>query len=160
MISILDEGLPRTWACRGCPSFNFVKIRIGKLSCLHVSRMPPAWLPIPQRRVTSAFSDCRTYGQVMSPEIDAEGWYLDPYGLHEQRWFSSGKPSRLVRDGQVESNDPPPDRPFDGPLSPAPAGRAIDGGCDLRRADEAEFADPNAFYDAAMNGTSEIFRPT
>ena len=95
----------------------------------------------------------------MTSPTDAEGWYSDPYGLHEQRWFSRGRPSRLVRDGLVETDDPPPDRPFDGPLSPAPTADAPGGGSDLRRADEAEAADPNAYYDAAMNGTSEIFRP-
>jgi len=28
-----------------------------------------------------------------------EGWYSDPYRLHEHRWFSDGKPTALVRDG-------------------------------------------------------------
>lgn len=43
---------------------------------------------------------------------DVEGWYTDPFDRHEARWFSAGAPSKLVRDGTVESNDPPPDEPF------------------------------------------------
>lgn len=96
----------------------------------------------------------------MIPDEDAEGWYLDPYGLHEQRWFSGGAPSRLVRDGQVETNDAPPDRPFDGPLLPAPMAQTYQDGSDLRRADEADSADPLAYSDAAMNGISDIFHST
>ena len=26
-----------------------------------------------------------------------EGWYSDPYRVHEQRWFSDGTPTILVR---------------------------------------------------------------
>lgn len=88
---------------------------------------------------------------------DAEGWYLDPFGLHEQRWFSAGKPSRLVRDGLVEANDPPPARPIDGPLTPAPTVGAPASASDLRRADEAESGDPNAYSDASFNTISQVF---
>ena len=38
-----------------------------------------------------------------------EGWYTDPYGRHEARWFSDGTPTKLVRDRGVESYDKPPD---------------------------------------------------
>jgi hypothetical protein len=38
-----------------------------------------------------------------------EGWYTDPFGLHEARWMSAGRPTKLVRDGTVESYDAPPD---------------------------------------------------
>ena len=38
-----------------------------------------------------------------------EGWYTDPYGRHEARWISAGSPTKLVRDGAVESYDDPPD---------------------------------------------------
>ncbi len=93
----------------------------------------------------------------MTSDAHAEGWYLDPYGLHEHRWFSAGKPSRLVRDGAIEANDPPPDRPFDGPLSPAPTAAPHSDGSDLRRADEAESGDPNAYSDAAMGAWGQIF---
>ena len=39
---------------------------------------------------------------------DLHGWQADPFGLHEQRYFSQGQPTKLVRDGRVESYDPPP----------------------------------------------------
>ena len=38
----------------------------------------------------------------------AQGWCYDPYGEHEARWFSDGRPTVLVRDGSQESRDPPP----------------------------------------------------
>jgi len=38
-----------------------------------------------------------------------EGWYTDPFGRHEARWMSDGTPTKLVRDGDVESYDDPPD---------------------------------------------------
>jgi len=69
------------------------------------------------------------------PDQEAEGWYEDPYGLHEHRWFSAGKATRLVRDGEVEAYDPLPDRPFQGPLvhaSSTPSSGA--NGSDLQRA--------------------------
>ena len=37
-----------------------------------------------------------------------EGWFTDPYGIHEARWLSDGRPTKLVRDGGVESHDEPP----------------------------------------------------
>jgi hypothetical protein len=36
-----------------------------------------------------------------------QGWYQDPYGSHGQRYVSEGRPTWLVRDGDVESYDPP-----------------------------------------------------
>ena len=41
-----------------------------------------------------------------------EGWCTDPYGVHEARWLSNGAATPLVRDGDVEGHDPPPDEPF------------------------------------------------
>ena len=38
-----------------------------------------------------------------------EGWYSDPYGRHEARWMSDGRPTKLVRDDGVEAYDDPPD---------------------------------------------------
>ncbi len=39
-----------------------------------------------------------------------QGWHPDPYERHDDRWFSDGKPTRLVRDQGSESYDePPPD---------------------------------------------------
>jgi hypothetical protein len=71
------------------------------------------------------------------------GWYRDPYRRHEDRYFSDGTPTKLVRDGASESFDPPPDEPLSGPPVPAarPIGRARGSGpgpSDLRRADDAE----------------------
>jgi hypothetical protein len=50
----------------------------------------------------------------------AQGWYQDPYAIHEDRYFSAGRPTKLVRDQSRESYDPPPDSaPPDSPLIPA-----------------------------------------
>jgi hypothetical protein len=51
--------------------------------------------------------------------IPAEGWYRDPFAIHEDRWMSQGRPTKLVRDGGVESYDPPPDLPLPAELEPA-----------------------------------------
>lgn len=77
----------------------------------------------------------------------AEGWYRDPYQIHEDRWMSAGLPTKLVRDDGHESYDPPPDRLVpEGDLVPAEqaAGDATDGS-DLRRADDAS----SGLYDPA-----------
>jgi len=66
-----------------------------------------------------------------------EGWYLDPFGAHEQRWFSAGHPSKLVRDNGVESYDPPPAGHAPRPLVPV-ATNERDSGDTLWRADDAE----------------------
>jgi len=42
----------------------------------------------------------------------AQNWCLDPFGSHEERWFSKGIPTALVRDHGVEAQDPPPDSAF------------------------------------------------
>jgi hypothetical protein len=45
------------------------------------------------------------------PQADATGWYRDPYGLHQDRYFSRNQPTKLVRDDGIEAYDPPPDTP-------------------------------------------------
>jgi hypothetical protein len=55
--------------------------------------------------------------------IPAEGWYRDPFGIHEDRWMSQGLPTKLVRDGGAEAYDPPPDLPLPAELVPAVSGR-------------------------------------
>jgi hypothetical protein len=51
-----------------------------------------------------------------------EGWYTDPFGLHEARWMSAGTPTKLVRDEGVESyEDPPDEEPTVTPVKVAPA---------------------------------------
>lgn len=42
---------------------------------------------------------------------EPDGWYQDPFRLHEARYFSAGRPTRLVRDGDVQSYDEPPVAP-------------------------------------------------
>jgi hypothetical protein len=67
-----------------------------------------------------------------------EGWYTDPFGCHAARWLSDGQPTKLVRDGGVESYDEPPDAPpIQDPvlIEPDPASLGAE---DLRRADDAE----------------------
>jgi len=39
----------------------------------------------------------------------AQGWYKDPYLIHEDRYFSAGAATKLVRDGGQVAYDPPPD---------------------------------------------------
>ena len=52
-----------------------------------------------------------------------QGWYPDPYERHDERWFSDGKPTRLVRDRGIESYDEPPLELPRGPLPPDPPAR-------------------------------------
>jgi hypothetical protein len=47
-----------------------------------------------------------------------EGWYTDPFGLHERRWFSDGVPTKLVSDNGITSNDPAPNTRY--VLAPKP----------------------------------------
>lgn len=68
-----------------------------------------------------------------------QGWYNDPYGIHEARWFSQGVATGLVRDGRVESQSAPPDYGFEGPLvALSRAEPAAVAGDDLKRADPQE----------------------
>jgi hypothetical protein len=66
-----------------------------------------------------------------------EGWYVDPYGVHEARWISDGRPTALVRDGTVEAQDPPPDTSYPGHLEELGEDASPDGR-DLLRSDDAE----------------------
>jgi hypothetical protein len=103
-----------------------------------------------------------------APRFDLdEGWFTDPWGLHEARWISLGRATELVRDGDVEGHDPPPTTPpaLTPALIPAEAPGQV-GSQDLRRADDAErgFIDPNTLrkqlIDAAEEGAiSGIFVP-
>ena len=42
---------------------------------------------------------------------ERQGWYVDPWLRHQARYFSEGRPTGLVRDGDHESTDPPPSVP-------------------------------------------------
>jgi len=75
-------------------------------------------------------------------EVHHEGWFKDPYQVHEERWYSYGEPTKLVRDAGAESYDPPP-------VSVEPSGPLVrllvesesNGADDLRRADDAQQSD-------------------
>ena len=54
---------------------------------------------------------------------ELQGWHPDPFGLHEVRYFSAGRPTKLVRDGRVDTYDEPPE---DGVVATA-AASAVDG---------------------------------
>jgi hypothetical protein len=70
-------------------------------------------------------------------EEHAEGWFTDPFGRHEARWMSVGSPTKLVRDGDEESyEDPPDEEPTVTPTRIA-EGQASDGS-DLLRSDDPE----------------------
>jgi hypothetical protein len=66
-----------------------------------------------------------------------EGWYTDPYGRHDARLFSAGKPTKLVRDGTIDAYDEPPAEPPASAPMPLMPQNPFDHGEDLRRADEA-----------------------
>jgi hypothetical protein len=68
-----------------------------------------------------------------------EGWFQDHLRIHEERWYSDGIPTSLVKDSGVESKDPPPspDRPSEPLVRSVPHGESP-GPDDLLRADDAE----------------------
>jgi len=39
---------------------------------------------------------------------DLQGWYSDPFGQHDKRYFSAGRPTKLVRDGDIDGFSEPP----------------------------------------------------
>jgi hypothetical protein len=85
---------------------------LGAVSALVVRPLRrEQWADLGRRRPAVAPAD----------DHPAEGWYHDPYHRHADRWYSSGEPTSLVRDGRLESRDEPPDRVADGPLIPAAA---------------------------------------
>jgi hypothetical protein len=89
-----------------------------------------------------------------------EGWFTDPWGRHDARWISLGKATNLVRDGDVEAHDPPPDTPPTVPptLIPAEAPGQVGAG-DLRRADDAEreTIDPKRLRERLVDAAEEAF---
>jgi hypothetical protein len=50
-----------------------------------------------------------------------QGWHADPFGLHQERYFSVGNPTKLVRDGRVEAYDEPPAAELASAAAPAAA---------------------------------------
>ena len=68
-----------------------------------------------------------------------EGWFQDHFRIHEDRWYSDGVPTSLVRDGGVESTDPPPSRHVPSePLVRSIPHNPSSGPDDLLRADDTE----------------------
>ena len=69
-----------------------------------------------------------------------EGWCTDPFGRHEARWLSGGSPTKLVRDGEVEAYDDPPDEEpmLRAQLIETEVG--LNGGADLLRAGDPDSA--------------------
>ena len=81
-------------------------------------------------------------------ELPREGWYTDPYELHDARWFSQGTPTALVRDAGTEGRDVPPEGAFK--VDPVRWGEEDDEdyGEDLRRTGEgAEESPSDAAWD-------------
>jgi hypothetical protein len=89
--------------------------------------------------------------------LAAQGWYRDPYEIHDDRYFSDGLPTKLVRDGDAESYDEPPPGSYPLPLAPSAREAAEDeAGSGLRRADEA-CDDPPFSKSAAVQGAFDVF---
>jgi hypothetical protein len=118
------------------------------------------WLVLVRRLVIKPMRDQRSYGRTSRHEAGptvtgtelAEGWYEDPYRVHEYRWFSVGKPSSLVRDGLTESNEPPPVEPYAGVLVPEGGGtRSGANGADFRRAGDGRKPDN---WDVAVDAST------
>jgi hypothetical protein len=94
-------------------------------------------------------------------KLRAQGWYRDPLGVHEDRYFSAGRPTKLVRDSGTESYDEPPAGPAPATdlVSAEPADSASGqtaGPSDLRRADEASNA-PGYSNEAARQAAFDAF---
>ncbi len=90
----------------------------------------------------------------MDVDETAQGWFVDPYGIHQHRWISMGKPTDLVRDGTVEATDEPPSRPPSLPFVPVSTGPAQ---WDMRRADDATrqaIPDAASYGDVAFDGSA------
>jgi len=85
--------------------------------------------------------------------MKAQGWYRDPYLVHEDRYFSDGQPTKLVRDGDAEAYDPPPPGQPKLELVGVPESPDSFNSNELRRADDlsvgpARYDRTNAFWAA------------
>ncbi len=130
--------------------------------------MPGLAAVIVRRPLVRAKVTLRCDNACMTPDDDGagpafdldEGWFTDPWGLHDARWISLGRATDLVRDGDVEACDaPPPSPPTVAPALIPPEAPGQVGAADLQRAGDAEheFVDPNALrrrlIDAAEEGS-------
>jgi len=83
--------------------------------------------------------------------VQAQGWYRDPYLVHEDRYFSAGQPTKLVRDAGAESYDPPPAGPPKTDLVKV-SHTELGNGSDLSRADDRSAGTVYDPYLAAIRG--------
>ena len=83
---------------------------------------------------------------------DIEGWYRDPFKIHEARWFSDGTPTSLVRDAGVESRHEPPSTTYAGELELVPDSLANTADVPIHPED--------ADQDATGERIAEIFEAT
>ena len=83
--------------------------------------------------------------------MKAQGWYRDPYLVHEDRYFSAGEPTKLVRDGGLEDYDPPPSGPPKAELVEVRDTQTTNAG-ELRRADDRSAGAVWDPYFAALRG--------
>lgn len=89
-------------------------------------------------------------------EHHEEGWFTDPFARHEHRWMSDGKPTKLVRDKNVESYDEVPVGPF--VQQPQVVEDPMDqSASDLRRADGAQAIASGTRSDGPMAVWDVIF---
>lgn len=82
--------------------------------------------------------------------MSAQGWYKDPYGIHDDRWISDGIPTKLVRDAGNEHVDPPPNYPAQEPFTRADSLDSTDYQDTGRRASKSFV---NAVLDVLPQGT-------
>ena len=71
--------------------------------------------------------------------------------MHEHRYFSAGRPTKLVRDGGTEDYDPPPPGPPMAELIKARDAQTTNVG-ELRRADDSTSGVVYDAYLAALRG--------
>jgi len=71
--------------------------------------------------------------------MEAEGWSVDPFGAHQDRWFSGGQPTALDRDDGSEGHDDLPSPTFSGSPTPIDDDEST-GPENTRRADSADEA--------------------
>lgn len=99
-----------------------------------------------------------------------QGWQADPFGLHEERYFSAGQPTKLVRDGGTETYDEPPAEASAAPeaaeastvsLEPAPGAVSADAATVLDPAGEfdASHGAENELVPVAASGAAEVLEP-
>jgi hypothetical protein len=100
------------WSCGGIshafPSWAWPTMCIVILSAFWLVAVHRLIVRPARRIFPDGSTESADPARPMGPKPKAEGWYRDPFGTHENRWFSDGEPTALVRDGRNEGNDPPP----------------------------------------------------